>query len=254
MMIRPLFLAIALTATALPALAQQAPSVPVAGTSQAATPESQIAPADKAAIDKALTKLETALSSGKMDPLADLATGDFSAVSIDGNRATGIDEFAIFWKSLTADDSKQPVKLTAIAVKPDLSTRRYSQLADGTILVETTYKDEYTLASTEATVEVPSDVSHLFIRQSDGSWKISRLTASVSGLSNPLIKRQLTANSRATIGAGLAGILLGFLLGRFTSRRLYASGEAVDANPPKATSSADADSDTQTPPAETPAS
>ena len=229
-------------ALAVPAAAD-APAVPLAGSSGRAMDAADIAKIvsaqEKAAIDSVIAALTKAANTGDMELLADVVAADLIVTTLDGQRLVGLDEFAAYWKGLTGEGSKQPVRLAKVEIKPDLAKIHVSRPAPDVVMIEAPSADEYTAAGADAPLILPTRILGVFTRQADGSWKLSRLTSTANVTDNALIDQRMSANNKATIGAALAGLLLGFLAGRLSGRRLYSTAETVDRNPPKATAAAE---------------
>ncbi len=156
-------------------------------------------------------QIEAVVAEGNWDGLKPLLTSQVVVVWLDGTQCHGIEEVVQYLKSKTEGENAivDHFKVTTeVAALSDLYGENIA-VAFGAA------KSVFLLRGSEISMEGPWAGTMV---KEDGEWKLASLTASIGAFDNPLLIWLTRTLWVVGIVAGLAGIAIGWLVGRRTKR------------------------------------
>jgi hypothetical protein len=168
---------------------------------------------------RALLRTATeAMNAGNFDALKPLFYSKFSITTVDQKLFTSIDDFKAYYEGLLKGD-KAPLKSVAFKPEADALT---DFIGDNLGLSHGTSIDTYTFA--DGDVRTMTSRWTATVYKDNGKWKILSLHLGVNLLDNPVVAALKSYTYKAGLGAGLGGLIVGFLVawvlrGRSRARR-----------------------------------
>ena len=156
---------------------------------------------------------EEAINSKNFDLLKpSLVPGDFTVITVDGQKLQSLDAFAAYWKSLFNDRGLDKIVVHPVADGPT------EFLADNVGVCHGTSNDEYYFKSGDVRA-MPERWTAIMLKQGP-DWKISRIVFSANILDNPVLG---VLAQKLQIGIAIAAVL-GFVLGALSGWLMARSG------------------------------
>lgn len=156
-------------------------------------------------------QIEAVVAEGNWDGLKPLLTSQVVIVWLDGTQCHGIDEVVQYLKSKTEGENAIVDRFkvtTEVAALSDL-------YGEDTAIAFGTAKSAFLLRGSEISMEGPWAGTMV---KEDGEWKLASLTASIGAFDNPLLIWLRRALWAVGIVATLAGLIIGWLIGRRRKR------------------------------------
>lgn len=158
-----------------------------------------------------LVQIEAVVAEGNWDGLKPLLTSQVVVVWLDGTQSHGIEEVVQYLKSKTEGENAIVDRFkvtTEVAALSDL-------YGEDTAVAFGTAKSDFLLRGNEISLEGPW--AGTLIKE-DGKWKLASMTASIGAFDNPLFIWLRRALWGVGVVAALAGLIIGWLVGRRTKR------------------------------------
>jgi hypothetical protein len=152
------------------------------------------------------TEIESVVAKGDWDELRPFLSSRVVVVWLDGTQSHGTDQVLEYLKSQTEGENAIVDSFTLTTEVAELS----DQYGQTTAIAFGTANSSFVLRGSELTVKGPWSAT--MIKEGD-DWKLASLTASVGAFDNPLLvwtRRMLWIIGS---GAGLAGLIIGWLIG-----------------------------------------
>ncbi|MDG2222641.1 MAG: hypothetical protein P8L85_14780 [Rubripirellula sp.] len=156
-------------------------------------------------------RTEALVAEGNWDGLRPLLSSQVVVVWLDGTQCHGIEEVVEYLKSKTEGENAIVDRFkvtTEVAALSDLYGKE-TAVAFGSAT------SDFLLRGSEISMEGPWAGTMV---KEDGKWKLASLTASIGAFDNPLLIWLTRTLWVVGIVAGLAGIAIGWLVGRRTKR------------------------------------
>lgn len=168
---------------------------------------------------RALLRTATeAMNTGNFDALKPLFYSKFSITTVDQKLFTSIDDFKAYYDGLLKGDK---AALKSVAFKPEADALT-DFVGDNIGLSHGTSTDTYTFA--DGDVRTMASRWTATVYKDNGKWKILNLHLGVNLLDNPVVTALKGYTYKAGLGAGVGGLIIGFLVawilrGRSRARR-----------------------------------
>ena len=160
-----------------------------------------------------LKTMTEAMNSRNIDAMAPLFHSRFSITTVDQQVFTNLDAFKTYFNSLFTGD-KPPLKSIMFNPTADALT----EFVDENIgFVHGASTDTYVFADGDTREMTSRWTATLY--KDNGKWKILNVHIGANLFDNPVITALKSWIYKVGVGAGVAGGLLGFVLGRLTRRR-----------------------------------
>jgi hypothetical protein len=156
-------------------------------------------------------QIEAVVAEGNWDGLKPLLTSQVVVVWLDGTECHGIEEVVQYLKSKTEGENAVVDRFkvtTEVAALSDL-------YGEDTAVAFGAAKSDFLLRGSEISMEGPWAGTMV---KEDGEWKLASLTASIGAFDNPLLIWLRRALWAVGIVATLAGLIIGWLVGRRRKR------------------------------------
>jgi len=201
-MIKQFALPLALMLAAAPAVAADAPA-PASGTE-----------ADHQALRAMKEQMVAAINKQDFEAARKLVHTPMLATAVTQDSFADFDAMANYFKSLFTRDTLR-MKSVRLSAEAD----ELSQIYTGTFAVTRGSTNEtYELADGRA-FDLKGRWTATSIKDADGSWKLLAIHSGTNFLDNPVLSAIEKSVAWAGAGAGLIGLVLGFLLGRWRRRK-----------------------------------
>ncbi len=158
---------------------------------------------DHEALRALLRTTTEALNTGNLDLVAPLLHKDFTIITVDNHKSTGLEEFKTYWESLFTGEEALIERIEVNAQADDLT--RF--LDEDTGVVHGTSRDTYHFS--DGDVRVMQARWTALVQKEGGTWKLMKVHLSASLLNNPVLE----AARAFTVKVGVAGLVVGFILG-----------------------------------------
>jgi ketosteroid isomerase-like protein len=160
-----------------------------------------------------LKTMTEAMNSRNIDALAPLFHDKFSITTVDQQVFTNLNDFKTYFNGLFAGD-KAPLKSITFNPKADALTEF---VGEDVGFVNGASTDTYAFADGDTRVMTSRWTATL--HKDNGKWKILTAHIGANIFDNPVLTTLKGWLYKVGAGAGVAGLLLGFALGRLTRRK-----------------------------------
>jgi hypothetical protein len=154
-----------------------------------------------------------ALNSRNLEPLSPLFHEKFSITTVDQQVFTNLEEFKTYFNGLFAGDQAPLKSVTFNPVADELT----EFVGENIGLSRGSSTDAYVFSDGETRVMTSRWTATLY--KENGKWKVLNVHIGANLFDNPVIAALKGWLYKAGIGAGLAGLLLGFGLARLMRRK-----------------------------------
>jgi len=169
--------------------------------------------ADHEALRALRAKVAKAIVARDQDALAACLCEQFCFTSVDQTLLTSKDEIAAHFERMFGRDDSPLVSMTT---QPEASIlTRF--LSDDVGYCYGTAKDTYTLR--DAREVVMDNRWTVTLVKEKREWKVAAAHVGTNFLDNPVLDRVVSSGRKLALGALVAGLVVGVLLGRLSSRR-----------------------------------
>lgn len=204
-------IAMALAASAGPAVAQTAPA--------ALAPAGQ--EADHVALRQLKTDLLAAINKQDFEAARKLVHQPMLTTAVTQDSFNDFDKLVGFYKSLFTRENLRMKKVHLTADADELS-----QIYTGTFAVTRGSTREYYELASGRGFHLKGRWTATSVKEPDGRWQLLAIHSGTNFLANPVLAAAEKMLVWAAAIAGVLGLLLGFLAGRFTRRRRAAGTSA----------------------------
>lgn len=154
-----------------------------------------------------------ALTTRQVDPMAPYLHPEFTVVTVDNRKLKGIAELQRYWNELFG--GKAPL-LKSMEARPE-ADKLTTFLDDNTGVVYGTSNDRYTFA--DGDVREMTSIWSAVVQKDGGIWKLVSVHFSANVLDNPVLDAAKSAAQRMAIIVGVAGLVVGLVIGFLLVRR-----------------------------------
>lgn len=203
----PIALSAAFLALSTPALSQSPPQAAQTGTE-----------ADHVALRKLKSELVQAINARDFETARTLVHKPMLATAVTQDSFNDFDSLVDFYNSLFTRDTLRMKEVRLNAEADELS-----QIYTGTFAITRGSTNEHYVLADGRSFDLKGRWTATSIKEPEGNWRLLAIHSGTNFLDNPVLTAAAKSAMWVGIGAGVIGILLGFLVGRLTKRRQAAA-------------------------------